>query len=567
MKIINDMFVSLNKDSKILLDLKSSFVYNKYESKETQTNDNNLEFDQRKVLFENDNNLIKNKFIRLELPGEYFSQNNVPTRIEENIGNIFPELFEISNNIIKNRETSLFNFIETIQGQRENFILNITNEKYNEFVKFYSEVDKNNEIDSNLLKNNGSMYFSVDHDFYNNNLELFLNSNFNLKKNFEDLSVLNKLTKERFEFKKLEDISEKILNGNFFPNINPLGYEINYSNNVIIKEMIDINCTKCGIYIEKYRKNNNAEGDNYTFLCGKFITKKPNLSFKDIPLIFEDESIRYGETYRYVVRDVYLYITPTYSDRFTLTRFLMCDLPFITEDIICKEKVPPLPLENIEFSYNKRDDSLDIFWSKNFDNYQNDIKGFQIFRRNIIDEPFELLVQLEGHNKTDFFELEDTVQDEFIIRTPGKIPDMYKDRNYKIDKKYIYAIRSIDAHGMISNYSTQYGIKYNSFEKEVMVETVVESNSPPRQPNLNMLSKSSFLEEDGNTIENLPSFLNPHKISLYYTPDHNVIIDDVDQVSNENGAFDLTEEKNYIFSVFKVNENVEFKKNIKITTQ
>ena len=78
-----------------------------------------------------------------------------------------------------------------------------------------------------------------------------------------------------------------------------------------------------------------------------------------------------------------------------------------------------------------------------------------------------------------------------------------------------------------------------------------------------MLSKSSFLEEDGNTIENLPSFLNPHKISLYYTPDHNVIIDDVDQVSNENGAFDLTEEKIIFFLCLRLMKTLSLKKILK----
>lgn len=549
--LIDDIFISLKENNKKILDVSSKFIYNQYNEQETITND--------EIISEN-TRAFKNKFIRLTLPVGYFSNEN------SNISQYNPELFELKNqNITKNSKIYL-NLLEDLIKHRNNIILDVKREDYKKFINYYSTFKSTDLFDSNQNNNNGSSYTSINSDFIEKYKDLFLNIGFSFNKQNEKLFNIKNVIKKDIPVDFNQEVFvDSYNNGNYFPDVIPLSEEINYIDGSTISEDTRNNCIRCGVYLEKYIKIN----EKYEFKSGKFITKQDSEdNISNVETVFEDTNIKYGKTYMYVIRDVYIFKMPVYQNRFLLKTFLLCDIPFITDDIVCKEFISPPPPGNLFFKL--KTNGLNIFWSKVMDNHQNDVRGFQILRRQSLEEPFTLIRQLEGHTEIDFFEVLEEVSEELKLKTPGVVPYNYTDIGYKKDKFYIYAIRSIDAHGMLSKYSAQFGILHDSFNDNLIVDIVVDKNSPIDQPNLNLVTNSRFFKERDSLIDNTPVKASPNKISLYYTPEYSRIVkdtsisSDLEQTTALYDSIGSTNKKEYVFSMFKINENIEFKQEFSI---
>ena len=179
---------------------------------------------------------------------------------------------------------------------------------------------------------------------------------------------------------------------------------------------------------------------------------------------------------------------------------------------------------------------------------QNDIKGYQIFKRESLEEPYVLLKQIEFTSKNDAFERNENIPLDDIIKSFSVLNE-FDDKSYKPNKIQIYTICSIDSHGYTSNYGKQVAILYDFLNKKCIVDEISKSNAPLNMPNLLIDKKTKFYDEENFIVNNLTFEKNVNKISLYITPE-------CFKITDMNNSEDILLKEKYKFSIFKL-ENSE----------
>ena len=202
-------------------------------------------------------------------------------------------------------------------------------------------------------------------------------------------------------------------------------------------------------------------------------------------------------------------------------------------DINCTETKVPSPPDSLVFEYalgNKIRASWDRPPSYVTDDEKswevNDIKGYQIFQRHSLREPYSLVKYFTFNNTEPRLQriyAKEIIPDDYIISTETQEPIRY-DRNgapiYFEPLEYILSIRpnvdyymtmcSIDAHGNSSNYGTQYKIRRNNVTGEVDIRVISHAGAPKQYPNLYIpgkLVKPSMLVSGYKYLD------------VYYAPD------------------------------------------------
>lgn len=265
-----------------------------------------------------------------------------------------------------------------------------------------------------------------------------------------------------------------------------------------------------GYCIEKYGQNTDGSVEIYDTIYVNAAKDKNEVL---------DPNVRYGGLYSYVVRSLYevtVYVAAETSRGRTLG-IARANMLFATSgvnvDVFCEETVPPPPPEEIYFKFLP-DATLFIGWIFPL-NMQRDTKKFQIFRRKTLEQPFELIQEI------DFDDSE--VKSPSIEKVPrskvafSRSPScFYIDKEFDVNSKFIYSIVSVDAHGYTSNYSTQFEVSVNIFTEELVIRDVVRKGCPKPYPNL-FLNTDFFvdlLKDSGHS-----------RMSVYFNPDYTDLID------------------------------------------
>ena len=240
-----------------------------------------------------------------------------------------------------------------------------------------------------------------------------------------------------------------------------------------------------------------------------------------------DAGVRYGGIYSYQIRAVYnvrLYVTAQ-DVKGRGAGIAQVDMLFATAgsniDVDCIETVPPQPPEDLYFKL-ENDASLFIGWRFPL-NKQRDIKKFQVFRRTSLNSPFEIIAELDFDDSFEPF-----------VSTEG-IPEIYKfkkrypttyfvDKAFNINSKFIYSIASIDAHGLSSNYSSQFEVTVNVFTETLNVKPVSRSGAPKPYPNIMLLS---------DFFPDLIKDSSHSKMTVYFDPSY------TDLTDNNNNSVNL----------------------------
>ena len=125
--------------------------------------------------------------------------------------------------------------------------------------------------------------------------------------------------------------------------------------------------------------------------------------------------------------------------------------------------------------WDYKNKKLQVTWGMPV-NSQRDITQFQVFRRQSIEEPFELIAQKCIDNSKLKYRTGEIIDGNFKNMSPENLqfveysdqPVMFFiDEDFKVDPKslkssrFIYTIVSIDAHGMSSNYGSQFEINFD----------------------------------------------------------------------------------------------------------
>ena len=255
-----------------------------------------------------------------------------------------------------------------------------------------------------------------------------------------------------------------------------------------------------------------------------------------------DTSVLYGVTYIYAVRVVADVKVLTYSadgSRVDISSLYVSSRP-TSIPVECYEYTPPPEPNDIRFffDYNKR--NLKIVWDIPV-NPQRDVKQFQVMRRKSIKEPFELIAQYcfdnsdegpgdSGRYKTgeriDGNNLDDMLPEDRYLVTMSEAPVfLHVDEDFTVDTEfyessaYIYAICSVDAHGIISNYSAQHHVTFDPYKNRIVTSVICDAGSPRPYPNLT-LRTDAF--KDVIRIEGESS----KKMQVYFTPEYLSVKDD-----------------------------------------
>ena len=251
------------------------------------------------------------------------------------------------------------------------------------------------------------------------------------------------------------------------------------------------------------------------------VTDHPSIIVKgnDITAVI-DTDILYGREYQYRVRSLYVAqfqgvnITDDDSeDYYCFAGVIVASRPSPWSLIRAVDRTPPPPPGDIQF--DKEVDGLTIFWTFPV-NTQVDIVKFQIFRRESTDEngwkslPFTLMGQINFHEVPEANVTFENIP-ESLIETVSGSKCFFLDTEWNVDRKFIYALCSVDAHGMISNYSVQYAVSYDYFRRGLVVEEVSPSGAPRPYPNL-------FLR--GDTFQDTIKDSGHRSMKIFFDPEY-----------------------------------------------
>lgn len=253
--------------------------------------------------------------------------------------------------------------------------------------------------------------------------------------------------------------------------------------------------------------------DKYEYKNGKYIPKEPIIIENYLASEMIDLKVKYGTTYAYQVRTIAEFDIParTNNDQDIVATILISSKPTDKIFVECVERqAPPSPVE-LDCGWEHSTNNFTLRWTLPV-NKQRDIKKFQIFRRRSIKEPFQLLHE---------YDFDDTVRDvsdttlnidgthENLIKKMPFPKMSYYDDEFGKNSKYIYALVSVDAHGMQSGYSLQMQFSYNHISNKIDKNVISQAGAPKQYPNM-FLNKDLFAD----LIDDERS----SRMKLYFTP-------------------------------------------------
>lgn len=198
-----------------------------------------------------------------------------------------------------------------------------------------------------------------------------------------------------------------------------------------------------------------------------------------------DVNIAYGRKYIYSIRtitEVELTATMDDSDDVIAASILLSSKQARRRVVDTVEHVPPSPPADFNVDWDRTKHAARLTWSFPI-NPQRDIKKWQIFRRSSIDEAFELIHEYDFDNSIIRYESGERPSRR-LVETLESPKNFYIDYEFSRTSKYIYAVVAIDAHGMTSNYSTQFEARFDQARNTIMKKLVSSSGAPKPYPNM-----------------------------------------------------------------------------------
>lgn len=264
---------------------------------------------------------------------------------------------------------------------------------------------------------------------------------------------------------------------------------------------------------------------------------------------FEDTNVLYGYNYIYEIKTIAMMTVLVFDETKTPLEasFLISSDPVYTSHIETTESIPPPCPADFEIVWDYNQKAPLLKWALPT-NPQRDIKKFQIFKRQSINEPFELIKMYDFDDseiKTVYFE----TPEERLIE--NKFCCFFLDKDF-VDSA-IYTLCSIDAHGISSTYSMQFQVTFNKFLNKIKTKLISLSGAPKPFPN-------AYIEID--TFVDTIKTENHSKLSLYFNPEFTKVV-------NVNGTdvgllktkyclqllnTDLQKQSNIVFGLEKIVE-------------
>lgn len=314
-------------------------------------------------------------------------------------------------------------------------------------------------------------------------------------------------------------------------------------------------------FIEIFPISTISGDENYQELVGYVVDKYEVLRDGTIkehhPIIVEnsqigniiDVNVKYGTNYVYSIRTIAAIKMPMSNQEtgeISLVKFLVSSKSSENLYVETKEMKAPPPPSDINFSWDYANQNLLIRWGSPV-NSQRDIKKFQVFKRSNIEHPFELIREYDFDDSIVKYPSNENTHPKLIKKSTSPVTS-FTDEEFTKESKCIYALCSIDAHGLTSNYSPQYQISFDKIKNQITKKIISHSGAPKPYPNLYL---------PGNGMVDVAHAHGPHskKATLFFTPQCYEIID-------SNNRMQRTVETNLTGGSYKFNFiNVDNQKN------
>lgn len=242
---------------------------------------------------------------------------------------------------------------------------------------------------------------------------------------------------------------------------------------------------------------------------------------------FRDYRVAYGKTYKYVIHSVVAFVLDSHNtveDKVYL--FYSGENNRLT--VPCVENVAPKPPSALNFSYYRG--ALRISWREAHQITEgsdgigrltrisvDDIKGYQIFCRKSLNEPYELKKYYHFHNGDYPQYALENIPATLKEKTSGEV--LQHLMAIESNQEYYFAMCSIDAHGNSSPYSEQIYVYHDKISGKLTTKLVSESGAPKAYPN--MYYKASIFKDSISSSQH-------NKVEIVYHPD----ISSIAEVSN-----------------------------------
>ena len=228
---------------------------------------------------------------------------------------------------------------------------------------------------------------------------------------------------------------------------------------------------------------------------------------------YVDQAVKYGARYSYVVKALYIATIPQilFDGSPITSKFLLTSSPSQVADVTTEEVIPPPPPTDVSFNFDHSRNQLMIRWEFPV-NPQQDVTRFQVFRRRSITEPFILLKELDF----DFTESPASRSDAPLPINVSKsnFPiRRFIDHDFGRSSDYIYAICCVDAHGLVSNYSTQFRVTFSRRLNNIVVRSISSPGAPRSYPNLYLNTQEAL------TLDSIAG-IGPTKMRIVFDPEY-----------------------------------------------
>lgn len=230
-----------------------------------------------------------------------------------------------------------------------------------------------------------------------------------------------------------------------------------------------------------------------------------------------DLRVKYYARYQYAIRAVAEFSIPSIVEDtgdLVVSKFLVASRPSAPQVVSCVELVPPPPPADVRFTWDWDTNKLFISWAFPA-NPQRDVKQFQVFRRRSIDEPFELVKQIAFDDSTVPAPYAEHPDPRLVEHVDN--PKLYWiDDEFTRDTTFIYALGTVDAHGLVSVYGPQSRVSYLKYKNRLRVERISPEGAPRPYPNMFLLT-DTFVD---SVVES-----KKHTMKIAFTPEHERLVD------------------------------------------
>lgn len=265
-----------------------------------------------------------------------------------------------------------------------------------------------------------------------------------------------------------------------------------------------------------------------------------------------DFKIKYGSKYEYSIKTVCYIETSALEEEtgdLVALSYLISSQDSKLIEVNCLEEVPPPVPNDFNLIWDYKNQNIMLMWSFPY-NSQQDIKYFQIFRRSTINEPFQMLKMYDFDDSEVLSPYYETPEFSLIEELDSP-KTYYIDHDFKKESKFIYAICSIDAHGMSSGYSIQFEVSFDRFKNKLNKKLISVSGAPKSYPNM-YLNTDTFVD----TIKD-----SGHKrLKVVFNPEYLMLTD------NKNNNLNLLKTKSdSSYRIQMINVDLQKQENVEIT--